>query len=89
MTKRKLPRGGALPGGKVTRSDAVYVKAWRRLGRDVCAALFPGRGAHCFAFDPGLTLHVPGRYESVYLDGDVAVAIAALARVAVPKRALT
>ncbi len=46
-----------LPSGKTTRSADVYVRAWRKLGKQV-VKFFPGYTVT--AYDMGLTLH---KYE--------------------------
>lgn len=66
-----MTQGGNLPNGKYTKSDAVYVREWRRLaqrfitltGRDDIA---------CTKFDPGLLL-VNKETGSVYADLSIEV----------------
>jgi hypothetical protein len=45
-------RGGRLPDGRETLSDAVYVKEWRQLG-EALGELFD---MVCYAFDPDIAL---------------------------------
>ena len=47
-----------LPFGGTTRSVERYVREWRKVGR-VVAKVF-GPKAECCAFDPGLTIWIPG-----------------------------
>ena len=58
-----------LPNGRPTKNVDLYVKEWRKL-------MGPWRDhfdlTGSFAFDPGISFSVKGRYDSIYLDADVA-----------------
>jgi hypothetical protein len=65
--------GGTLPNGKCSKSDRVYIAAWRRLARVVARELTKetGKRWRLVGFDPSISFMSVG---GGYVDLDPAVA---------------